>query len=128
MDKENKRLPRAPDNILREEMRLPPKLTREEEVASWNLEERAAKRVKKAMHREVMKGRQKTLLSFFVDANGKASRNHNKKKKAWNSYLKQKTKKFQEKMALKTNKDGWDGPTHHLTSSGAAKPSSTCNI
>jgi len=99
MDRSEKKplLQRDPDNVNREQKRLPPKLTKEELIGSYRFEEREIKRAHKKMHAEVMKGKHKTLLSFFVDANGKATKNHDKKKKNFLRNQKAKAKRMEMK-------------------------------
>jgi len=96
------RLQRAPEDVLREQQRLPPKLTKEETIASYRFEEREVKRAHKKMHSDVMKGKHKTLLSYFVDANGLATKKHDKKKKAFLRNQRNKAKRLEKKFTDKS--------------------------
>ena len=95
-------LQRAPEDVLREQQRLPPKLTKEEIIASYRFEEREVKRAHKKMHSDVMKGKHKTLLSYFVDANGLATKKHDKKKKAFLRNQRNKAKRLEKKFTDKS--------------------------
>jgi len=94
---QRKLLQRSAEDIRREEERLPPKPTKEEIYASYRFEEREIKRAHKKMHAEVMKGKHKTLLSFFVDSNGLATKNHDKKKKNFLCNQKARARRLQTK-------------------------------
>jgi len=105
MDTKNsqkKLLQRSAEDILREQKRLPPKPTKEELMASYRFEEREVKRAHKKMHSDVMKGKHKTLLSYFTDCNGLATKNHDKKKKNFLRNQKARTRRYQAKFAAKT--------------------------
>jgi len=98
-------LQRAPEDLLREQKRLPPKPTKEELMASYRFEEREVKRAHKKMHAEVMKGKHKTLLSYFVDSNGLATKKHDKKKKSFLRNQKAKAKRIAKKYQTKNPND-----------------------
>jgi hypothetical protein len=56
------------DGCLREMMGLPPAATKEEEIASWKIEEKAVARAKKKAKKDIKLGKQKTVSSFFGKA------------------------------------------------------------
>ena len=53
------------DGCLREMMGLPPAATKEEQIASWMIEEKAVSRAKKKAKKEIKLGIQKTVSSYF---------------------------------------------------------------
>jgi hypothetical protein len=53
------------DGCLREMIGLPPAPTKEEQIASWKIEEKAAAGAKKKAKKEIKLGKQKTVSSFF---------------------------------------------------------------
>lgn len=56
------------DDCLLEMIGLPPLPTKEEEIALWKINEKAAARAKKKAKKEVKLGKQSTISSFFGKA------------------------------------------------------------
>jgi len=96
----------APADSKENKERLPPKETEEEakKKRAIKYHEKKVKKIKKQMEKDVVAGKNASILDYFTDLNGTATKNNNKMAKRVLKARKDKEKRYQKKFEPKEKK------------------------